>query len=67
MSTAEVAESLHLSEQAVKMRLHRARAALREGLYERIGAAAQPPFSFDGERCDRIVAGVLARIQSATP
>jgi RNA polymerase sigma-70 factor (ECF subfamily) len=67
MSTAEVADSLRLSEQAVKMRLHRARAALRQGLYDRVGAAAQPPFSFDGERCDRIVAGVLARLQLATP
>ena len=67
MSTAEVADSLRLSEQAVKMRLHRARAALREGLYDRVGAAAQPPFSFAGERCDRIVTGVLARLQLATP
>jgi RNA polymerase sigma-70 factor, ECF subfamily len=62
MSTAEVAGSLRLSEQAVKMRLHRARAALRESLYDRVGAAALPPFAFAGERCDRIVAGVLARL-----
>jgi len=67
MSTADVADSLRLSEQAVKMRLHRARAALRQGLYDRVGAEAQPPFSFDGDRCDRIVAGVLARLQLATP
>ena len=66
MSTAEVSESLGLSEQAVKMRLHRARVVLRQVLYDRIGAAALPPFSFDGERCDRIVAGVLARL-GATP
>jgi len=67
MSTAEVAGSLGLSEQAVKMRLHRARAALRHDLYERVGAAALPPFGFDGERCDRIVASVMARLQLATP
>jgi RNA polymerase sigma-70 factor, ECF subfamily len=67
LSTQQVAEALHLSEQAVKMRLHRARGALREGLFERIGTAALPPFSFAGERCDRIVAGVLARLQIATP
>jgi RNA polymerase sigma-70 factor (ECF subfamily) len=66
LSTAQVAEALGLSEQAVKMRLHRARAALRAGLYEEIGAAALPPFSFDGERCDRIVANVLARLQLTT-
>jgi RNA polymerase sigma-70 factor, ECF subfamily len=62
MSTAEVSESLGLSEQAVKMRLHRARGVLRQVLYDRIGSAALPPFSFAGERCDRIVAGVLARL-----
>jgi RNA polymerase sigma-70 factor, ECF subfamily len=67
LSTAEVAQSLRLSEQAVKMRLHRARAALRAGLYDRVDAAALPPFAFDGERCDRIVAAVLARLQFATP
>ena len=62
MSTAEVGDSLGLSEQAVKMRLHRARAMLREVIYDRIGSAALPPFAFAGERCDRIVAGVLARL-----
>jgi RNA polymerase sigma-70 factor (ECF subfamily) len=67
MSTSDVAHSLRLTEQAVKMRLHRARAALRDGLYGRVGTAAQPPFAFDGERCDRIVAGVLARIQPPAP
>ena len=66
LSTAEVAESLRLSEQAVKMRLHRARGALRDALYERVGAAALPPFSFDGDRCDRIVTAVLERLQLAT-
>jgi RNA polymerase sigma-70 factor (ECF subfamily) len=62
LSTAEVAESVGISEMAVKTRLHRARAALREELFSRIGAAALPPFSFDGERCDRIVNTVLSRI-----
>jgi RNA polymerase sigma-70 factor (ECF subfamily) len=66
LSTVDVAQSLRISEQAVKMRLHRARAALRASLYDRIDTAALPPFSFDGERCDRIVAAVLARLQSAT-
>ena len=63
LSTAEVADSLHLSEMAVKMRLHRARGALRNGLWEKVGSAALPPFKFDGERCDRVVAGVLSRLQ----
>ena len=67
MSTAEVSESLRVSEQAVKMRLHRARSALRQVLFDRIGAAALPPFAFAGDRCDRIVAGVLARLELPTP
>jgi RNA polymerase sigma-70 factor, ECF subfamily len=67
MSTAEVSESLCVSEQAVKMRLHRARAALRQVLFDRVGAAALPPFAFAGDRCDRIVAGVLARLELAAP
>jgi RNA polymerase sigma-70 factor (ECF subfamily) len=66
LSTAQVAQSLGLTEQAVKMRLHRARAALRAGLYDQVGAAALPPFAFEGERCDRIVANVLARLQLPT-
>jgi len=67
MSTAEVSESLRVSEQAVKMRLHRARSALRQVLFDRVGAAALPPFAFAGDRCDRIVAGVLARLEIPTP
>ena len=67
LSTAEVAQSLRLSEQAVKMRLHRARAALRGSLYDRVGASALQPFAFDGARCDRIVAAVLERLQFGTP
>jgi RNA polymerase sigma-70 factor (ECF subfamily) len=62
LSTGEVARSLGISEMAVKTRLHRARASLREELFSRIGAAALPPFSFDGARCDRIVERVLSRI-----
>jgi RNA polymerase sigma-70 factor (ECF subfamily) len=62
LSTAEVARSLGISEMAVKTRLHRARASLRDELFSRIGAAALPPFSFDGARCDRIVESVLSRI-----
>jgi RNA polymerase sigma-70 factor, ECF subfamily len=62
LSTAETAESLGITEMAVKTRLHRARAVLREDLFSRIGDAALPPFAFDGARCDRIVESVLSRI-----
>jgi RNA polymerase sigma-70 factor (ECF subfamily) len=62
LSTAEVADSVGITEMAVKTRLHRARAALRDQLFARVGTEALPPFQFDGARCDRIVASVLARI-----
>ena len=63
MSTAETAECLDISEEAVKTRLHRSRALLRRDLFERAGAAAGSAFSFLGQRCDRMVANVMARVQ----
>lgn len=62
MPTAEVAEALELGEEAVKTRLHRARALLREHLYQATGAAAPDAFQFHATRCDRVVAAVFARI-----
>jgi RNA polymerase sigma-70 factor (ECF subfamily) len=65
LSTAEVADALDVSEDVVKTRLSRARAALRRDLLERTGATAPEAFRFYRPRCDRIVAGVLARITTA--
>jgi RNA polymerase sigma-70 factor (ECF subfamily) len=62
MSTVETAETLGLSEEAVKTRLHRARALLRQVLEERLGPAVTEAYSFMGDRCDRTVARVLERI-----
>ncbi len=62
MSTAETAACLDLSEDAVKTRLSRARAAMRRDLIDRMGDAASKSFTFLRPRCDRVVAGVLARI-----
>lgn len=67
MSTAEVAEALGVSEDVVKVRLHRARLALRDRLYERVGPAAPGAFTFLGPRCDRMVAAVLGRIPARPP
>ncbi len=67
LSTAETAECLGVSAEAVKVRLHRARAALREGLVERAAGVARGAFPFDAPRCDRVVAGVLARLPPARP
>jgi RNA polymerase sigma-70 factor (ECF subfamily) len=61
-NTIETAECLGLSEEAVKTRLHRARALLRRELEGRIGPAISEAYSFLGARCDRTVARVMERI-----
>ena len=61
LTTAETAEALGLSEDVVKTRLHRARAMLREAL-ARDGRRPGDLLRFGFERCDRVVAGVLARL-----
>jgi RNA polymerase sigma-70 factor, ECF subfamily len=67
MSTAEAAECLNLSEQNIKVRLHRARAMLRKKLQERAIASLPQSFPFLGARCDRIVAAVLQAIAGRNP
>jgi RNA polymerase sigma-70 factor (ECF subfamily) len=62
LNTAETAESLGVSEDVVKTRLSRGRAALRNQLAERAGILAPDAFRFPQPRCDRIVAAVFARI-----
>lgn len=62
LSTAETAAALALGESAVKVRLHRARRALRDDLERRIGAAADELYAFYAPRCDRVVAAVMARV-----
>jgi RNA polymerase sigma-70 factor (ECF subfamily) len=62
MSTAEVAEALEVTEDVVRTRLSRARAALRRDLLDRAGIASPETFRFLRPRCDRVVAAVLARI-----
>jgi RNA polymerase sigma-70 factor (ECF subfamily) len=64
MTTAETAECLDLSEESVKVRLHRARSLLRKEIYAQTGAATAGAFQFLGARCDRMVATVFERIQA---
>jgi RNA polymerase sigma-70 factor (ECF subfamily) len=64
LSTAETAQCLGLSEEAVKTRLHRSRALLRRDLETRAGLAATQVYSFMGTRCDRAVAQVLERVRA---
>jgi len=62
LSTSETGEGLGLGEEAVKTRLHRARAMIRRAVSSRIGAVAAGAFQFQAPRCDRVVAFVLDRI-----
>jgi RNA polymerase sigma-70 factor (ECF subfamily) len=62
LSTSEAAGALGVSEDVVKTRLSRGRAALRRVLLDRIGATAPDAFRFERPRCDRVVARVLERI-----
>ena len=60
LSTSETGEGLSLGEEAVKTRLHRARAMIRHAVTARIGAVTTGAFQFHAPRCDRVVAAVLA-------
>ena len=62
LDTAETAECLQISEEAVRVRLHRARAAVAAALMERMTTEAREIYGFDGARCDRITAAVMATI-----
>ncbi len=63
MSTTDAADVLEISEENVKVRLHRARALLRKGLYARAGMERKEAFEFHATRCDRVVKNVFERIQ----
>jgi RNA polymerase sigma-70 factor (ECF subfamily) len=61
LTTAEAALCLGLSEDNVKVRLHRARDMLRDELCARVGSAAVNAFRFDAPRSRRIVAALANR------
>ncbi|WP_229459184.1 RNA polymerase sigma factor [Massilia cavernae] len=65
MSSEEVARCLDIPEATVRTRFFRARSQLRAALLNEIDLAFEEVFSFDGARCDRIVAAVLARLPQA--
>jgi RNA polymerase sigma-70 factor (ECF subfamily) len=62
MSVEETAQCLSIPAATVRTRLFRARALLRNALARDMDLAARDVFSFDGPRCDRIVAAVLDRL-----
>ena len=63
LSTSETAEGLGVGEEAVKTRLHRARAMVRRTLTGRLGGSAALAFQFHATRCDRVVDAVLTEIR----
>jgi len=62
LSVEETAEVLNVPAATVRSRFFRARSLLRESLAAEIDLACEDAFGFAGERCDRIVANVMARI-----
>jgi RNA polymerase sigma-70 factor (ECF subfamily) len=62
LDTAETAACLGLTEEAVRVRLHRARAAVAAAITETLADHAREIYSFDGERCDRITAWVTCNV-----
>jgi RNA polymerase sigma-70 factor (ECF subfamily) len=63
MSVQETAECLGIPAATVRTRLFRARALLREALTRDVDTATLEVFGFAGQRCDRIIARVLAALR----
>ncbi len=64
LSVSEVADALDIPAATVRTRYFRARALMRESLASEIDVAMADAFAFDGDRCDRMVASVLACAQA---
>ncbi len=62
LSVEETAAALSIPPATVRTRFFRARSQLREALSLEVDFAIDDAFAFAGERCDRIVARVLARL-----
>jgi RNA polymerase sigma-70 factor (ECF subfamily) len=67
MDTNEAAEALDISEENVKVRLHRARVLLRKKMFIRAGVHRKDAFQFHAVRCDRVVKNVFERIRNSSP
>jgi len=63
LSVEESAVALGIPEATVRSRFFRARGLLREALSKEIDLAYSDAFAFAGARCDRIVAGVVAKLE----
>lgn len=63
LSVDETAACLDIPPATVRTRFFRARGLLRDALERGMEEAIADTFAFDGERCDRIVLRVLARVR----
>jgi RNA polymerase sigma-70 factor, ECF subfamily len=66
LTTEEVAATLGISTENVRVRLHRAKAALRARLDDHLGREVRALFLFGGTRCDRLVETLLERLTGET-
>lgn len=64
MTVEETATCLGIPDATVRSRFFRARGMLRESLSREFDMAIDGVFGFDGARCDRIVAAVIARLHT---
>ncbi len=62
LSTLETSEVLQLSAEAVRVRFHRARLALRRQVEKQVGEEVQGLFTFAGTRCDATVKEVFRKL-----
>ena len=67
MTVQETAEALSIPAATVRTRLFRARALLREAIARDLDVTIGDVYAFAGERCDRIVGRVLARLRQLQP
>jgi RNA polymerase sigma-70 factor (ECF subfamily) len=67
LSTRETAQALDLGEEAVKVRLHRAKGMLRKALGEEVDRAAPEAFQFLAPRCNRMVERVMEAVRELPP
>jgi RNA polymerase sigma-70 factor, ECF subfamily len=65
LSVEEAAVALDIPEATVRSRFFRARDLLREALSKEIDLAYADAFAFAGARCDRIVAGVMVKLEES--
>jgi RNA polymerase sigma-70 factor (ECF subfamily) len=63
LSVEETGRVLGVPEATVRSRYFRARGMLREALARELDFALEDAFGFDGERCNRIVSTVMARLR----